>query len=287
MPPLELTQRKGNGDKALSILGHLCLGLFLLPVVWIVTDLTLRGASRLSIAFLIEAPEKAGRAGGIGPMLVATLFTTVVCAAVVLPVGLAAAIGLAEHARERARFVRWTRSGLDVLAGAPSIAFGMFGHTFFCDYLGLGVSILSGGLTLACMVLPLFVRLAEHALRRVPTDLRRALDALAISKTRALYSVILPSALPGIVAAAGLALARSVAETAAVLFTCGYVTRMPTSLSDPGRVISVHIYDLAMNVAGGDAQASATALVLVAALALSSAGTALLWRRCSSPGLAS
>lgn len=257
-----------RADRALSLFTHTCIIVLVAPLAWIVIELVARGASEVSLRFLVEAPEKAGRAGGIGPILVSTALVMLVCMCVVVPIGLAAAVGLSEHVDARGRFGRTVRVGLDVLAGTPSIAFGMFGHAFFCIALGLRVSVLSGGLTLACMVLPLFVRLAEQALRSVPGDVRLALDALSISKWRAVVRVLVPAALPGIAAAAGLGLARALAETAALIFTSGYVTRIPESIFDPGRVLSVHVFDLAMNVAGGDANAYATALVLVAILLL-------------------
>ncbi len=266
--PTFLTLRASRADRVLTIVVHLCIILLVAPLVWIVVDLAVRGASAVSLRFLVEAPERAGRDGGIGPVLVSTLLVMLVCMAVVLPIGLLAAIGLSEHLATESRFGRAVRIGLDVLAGTPSIAFGMFGHALFCVTLGLRVSVLSGGLTLACMVLPFFVRLAEQGLRNVPEDVRRALEALSISKSCAVVRVLLPVALPGIAAAAGLGLARALAETAALLFTSGYVMRMPESILDPGRVLSVHVFDLAMNVAGGDGKAYATSLVLVAILLL-------------------
>lgn len=255
-----------TSDRLLSFATHACILAVMLPLLWMMADLVTRGGSSVSLEFLTESPARAGREGGIAPILLSTLLVMLVCAVVVLPLGLAAAIGLAEFMQQTGWRGRFLRVGLDVLAGTPSIVFGMFGYAFFCVALGLGVSIASGGLTLAIMVLPLFVRLAEQSLRGVPEDVRRALDALAISRTRATVRVVLPVAMPGVVAAAGLALARALAETAAVLFTCGYAMRMPGSLLDPGRTLSVHVFDLAMNVPGGDGMAYATALTLVAML---------------------
>lgn len=235
-------------------------------LLWIIADLLLRGSGAVTWPFLTEAPARAGREGGIAPVLYSTVLVMLVCMGVVLPVGLVAAVGLSEFLARRGRVPGLIRVGLDVLAGTPSIAFGLFGNAFFCVFLGLKVSILSGGLTLACMVIPLFVRLAEQSLRAVPDETRSAIDALAMSKFTALFRILLPSALPGLLAAGVLSLARALAETAALLFTSGYVTRTPGSLLDPGRVLSVHIFDLSMNVAGGDASAYASALVLSAVL---------------------
>ena len=240
----------------------LLLGVFL----WIIADMAASGVSELSLSFFTEAPLRSGRAGGIGPILVSTLLILLVCLAASVPIGLATALWLAEFAPEGSRFGRWTRASLDVLAGVPSIVFGLFGNAFFCVTLGMGFSILSGGLTLACMVLPIFIRSVEMGLRSVPGDYRRAGAALAMSRARLIRAVLLPAAAPGICAGLMLGIGRAVAETAALIFTSGYVPRMPESLYDSGRALSVHIYDLAMNVNGGERRAYATALVLVVLL---------------------
>ena len=191
------------------------------------------------------------------------------------PLGLATAILLSEFTRQGSRIGHWIGLSLDVLAGVPSIVFGLFGNAFFCVWLGLGFSILSGGLTLACMVLPILIRTAESGLRAVPDEWRLGAASLGISKASALVHVIIPAAAPGLVAGLMLGIGRAMAETAALIFTSGYVDRMPDSLLDSGRAISVHIYDLSMNVAGGDRSAYASALVLIGLLILIN-GAALL-----------
>ena len=179
------------------------------------------------------------------------------------PLGLATAVILSEFTRHDSVFGRLVRRSLDVLAGVPSIVFGLFGNAFFCIYLGLGFSILSGGLTLACMVLPILIRTAEEGLQAAPNDYRLAAAALGMSRSAALVHLLLPAAMPALVAGLLLGIGRAGAETAALIFTSGYVDRMPDSLFDSGRALSVHIYDLSMNVAGGDANAYTSALVLI------------------------
>ena len=148
----------------------------------------------------------------------------------------------------------------------PSIVFGLFGNVFFCQTLGLGFSILSGGLTLACMVLPIFIRSTEEGFRAVPNDYRLGAAALGLSRTATLFQLLLPAAVPGLIVGLVLGVGRALAETAALIFTSGYVDRIPESLLDSGRSLSIHIYDLSMNVPGGDGNAYATALVLVTLL---------------------
>jgi len=234
--------------------------------LWILVDVVRQGAPELSWELLTAAPRDSGRAGGLAPILVSTILILGVCLAVALPLALASAVLLAEIASTGGSFARLVRSSLDILAGLPSIVFGLFGYAFFCDALGLGFSILSGGLTLACMVLPLLIRSVESALRAVPSELHGAAAALGLSKTATIRSLLLPAAAPGLVVGLVLGIGRALAETAALLFTSGYVSRMPSSLFDSGRALSVHVYDLAMNVPGGDARAYASALVLLGLL---------------------
>ncbi|MGQ0529114.1 MAG: PstA family ABC transporter permease, partial [Panacagrimonas sp.] len=160
------------------------------------------------------------------------------------------------------------------------IVFGLFGNALFCVMLGMGFSILSGGLTLACMALPLLIRATEQGLRAVPDDYRQAAAALGVSRWTVTVQVLLPAAVPGLLAGLVLGIGRALAETAALIFTSGYVDRMPSSLMDSGRAMSIHIYDLAMNIPGGERNAYGTALVLVALLLLinlAAAGLARLW----------
>lgn len=247
--------------------------------MWIAADMLWHGLPALSWDFLWRAPENAGRAGGVGPILVSTLLILVVAIGTAAPLGLAAAVWLSEYARLEPRIGATVRGFLDILAGIPSIVFGLFGNALFCVVLGTGFSILSGGLTLACMALPLLIRASEEGLRAVPDNYRYAAAALGMSRFTALRTVLLPAAVPGLVAGLVLGIGRALAETAALIFTSGYVDRMPGSLLDSGRALSIHIYDLSMNVPGGEQNAYASALLLVALLLTINLATTALCRR--------
>lgn len=236
--------------------------------VWIVGDLIRGGMAHLSWDFLIESPRNAGREGGIGPVLVSTGLILLVALLVALPLGWMTAALLAEYIPAHSGFGNTVRYSLQVLAAVPSIVFGLFGNAFFSIYLGMGFSILSGGLTLACMLLPILVATAEAGLRAVPDEYRLSAAALGMSRTATLFHVLLPVVAPSLAAGLLLGIGRAAAETAALLFTSGYVDRMPDSLLDSGRALAIHIFDLSMNVAGGDAAAHASALVLIIALLL-------------------
>ncbi|MGQ0530978.1 MAG: phosphate ABC transporter permease PstA, partial [Panacagrimonas sp.] len=196
---------------------------------WMLGDVLLRGASALSWDFLWQEPAKAGRAGGIAPIIVSTLLIVGVAMLVTAPLGLACALWLSEYARLSPRAGRAVRASLDVLAGMPSIVFGLFGNALFCVVLGMGFSILSGCLTLACMALPLLIRATEQGLRAVPDDYRQAAAALGVSRWTVTLHVLLPAAVPGLIAGLVLGIGRALAETAALIFTSGYVDRMPSS----------------------------------------------------------
>lgn len=250
-------------DRLFSWLMFACAALVVSSLVWVLGDVLVEGFAHFSWSFLFTAPADAGRAGGIGPILVSTLWILLIALAVSLPPGLGVAIWLSEFAPRNSRFAAYTGITLDILAGVPSIVYGLFGNAFFSIYLGLGFSLLSGGLTLACMILPVFVRTCESGLRTVSDDWRRGALALGMTRSTAIWHILLPAARPAIVAGLILGIGRATAETAALLFTSGYVDRMPESLLDSGRALAVHIYDLSMNVTGGDGAAYASALVLV------------------------
>lgn len=255
------------GDRLLAGVCWLAAGIVAGGFAWLLGDIVMNGLGQINLMYLLMPVADAGRAGGIGPVIVSTSLILVVCLSVSLPLGLATAIVLSE-ADDARWFGRLVRRSLDVLAGVPSIVFGLFGYAVFGLALGLGFSILSGGLTLACMVLPILIRSIEQGLRAVPIDIRHAAAALGMQRWRTLVAVLLPAAAPGVLVGVVLGIGRAAAETAALLFTSGYVARMPDSLLDSGRSLSVHIFDLALNVAGGEPRAYAAALVLIVALAV-------------------
>jgi phosphate transport system permease protein len=259
---------RGAGDRLFQAATYLVAGLVAAVLLWILADMAWQGVRHLSWEFLTAAPEKSGRAGGIAPILVSTALILVVALLAAVPIGLGAAIWLAEYSKQSGRAAASIRLSLDVLAGVPSIVFGLFGNAFFCVFLGLGFSILSGGLTLACMILPIFIRTCERGLFAVNNDWRFAAAGLGMTRASAIWHVLLPAAAPAIVAGLMLGIGRATAETAALIFTSGYVDRMPESLSDSGRALAVHIFDLSMNIAGGDKAAYASALVLVVLIVL-------------------
>ena len=255
-------------DRLAGMIGGLLLLAVLVPMGLMLWSLLEQGAGVLSMDFLLEDPRQAGRTGGIAALLVSTGWILAVCLLVAVPVGLGCALYRSEQVPAGTRRAQWLGGVLDMLAAVPSIVYGLFGYQFFAISLGLGFSILSGGLALALMVLPLMIRSAEQALRGVPMSYRQASEALSISRWGWVRRILVPQAAPGIAVGIILSIGRALAETAVLLFTAGYVLRQPDSLLDSGRALSVHIYDLAMNVPGGMPRAAATGLVLVAILVI-------------------
>ncbi len=273
--------RREITDKVLTVAVNICALLVVAAFLWLLGDILWHGTARISWSFLYAAPLNAGRAGGIGPILVSTLMILGVTLAAAVPLSLATAILLAEFLSQQSRFGQLIGLSLDVLAGVPSIVFGLFGNAFFSVFLGMKFSILAGGLTLACMIMPILIRTAEASLRAIPDDWRFGCAALGLSHATALRHILLPAAASGFAAGLMLGIGRALAETAALIFTSGYVDRMPSSWLDSGRALSIHIYDLSMNVAGGDRQAYASALVLIVLLVLingAASGLAERWR---------
>ena len=255
-------------DRVAWLAGWVLLALVMVPVALMVTALWQQSADVLSVGFLLEDPGRAGRSGGIAALLISTGWILALCLLVAVPVGLGCALYLSESLPADSRRAQWLGGVLDMLAAVPSIVYGLFGYQFFAITLGLGFSILSGALALSLMVLPLMIRSAEQAMRAVPMGYRQARDALALSRWGWVRRILLPCAAPGIAVGIILSAGRALAETAVLLFTAGYVLRRPDSLFESGRTLSVHIYDLAMNVPGGMPRAAATAVVLVGLLVI-------------------
>lgn len=234
---------------------------------WLLWDL-LSVAGEFRPNFLIEQPEDAGRAGGIGSVLVSTSLILVICLLVAVPLAVGSAIYLSEFVDPQSRLVKLVELSVALLASIPSVVFGLFGLVLFCRLMGLGISILSGGLTLACMVLPLLFAVVFSGLRSLPDHLRRSATAAGLSKTTMITQLLLPSVRTPVLIGTVLATARALSETAALLFTSGYSARMPKSVFDSGRSLSIHIFELANVGQGGQTNAKLTALVLLVILTL-------------------
>jgi phosphate transport system permease protein len=233
-------------------------------LVIILQNIIINGLPALSWEFLTQPPSDLGRSGGIFPAIVGTLYLVAGAIAIALPLGVGAAIYLIEYTRE-GRVTRLIRTGVDLLNGTPSIVFGLFGFAFIVLYLGIGVSMLAGQVTLALMVLPTVIRTTEESLKNIPGSLREGSLALGATKWQTISRVILPPAVPGIVTGAILSIGRAAGETAPIMFTAVVFSSrfLPNSVFQPVMALPYHLFILATNVPGASTNKYGTALVLL------------------------
>lgn len=178
------------------------------------------------------------------PALVNTITITLLSLLIAVPLGIFSALYLVEYAKRGNRLVSLVRLTAETLAGIPSIVYGLFGFLLFVTTLGFGYSLLAGALTLAIMILPVIMRTTEEALMSVPDSYREGSFGLGAGKLRTIFRIVLPAAMPGILAGVVLSVGRIVGETAALIYTAGSVAQIPANLLGSGRTLSVHMYAL-------------------------------------------
>ncbi|MCD6600151.1 MAG: phosphate ABC transporter permease PstA [Dehalococcoidia bacterium] len=233
-----------------------------LILLFIIGYVLTKGLSAISPEFLFTAPEGGlSGEGGISSCIVATLWLILITMAILIPLGIGAAIYLAEYAPDN-KFSRLIRYSVELLAGVPSIVFGLFGFAIFVLALHFNYSILAGALTLVCLLLPFLMRSAEEAMKAVPQYQREAALALGATKWQTVVHVILPAAMPGIITGITLCVGGVVAESACLYVTMGGSAAMPTSFLSGGRTLAVHVFYLAMETNALD-KALATGAVLI------------------------
>jgi phosphate transport system permease protein len=231
-------------------------------LLFIILFILAQGLPHLSWEFLTLSPRSMGREGGIFPMVIGTLLVTGLAVLIAAPIGVGTAIYLTEYTRE-SKLTAVIRFGADCLAGIPSIIYGLFGFVFFVITLGMGLSVISGALTLAIMVLPTIIRTSEEAIRAVPKAYRYVSYGLGSTRWQMVTQVVLRSALPGIGTGVVLSIGRSISETAAVMLTAGSALRIPKSLFDSSRTLALHFYTLSREgISMPNAYATASVLIL-------------------------
>jgi phosphate transport system permease protein len=231
----------------------------MLLLVFIIGYIIVQSAGFFNPSFIFG-----GEGGGLLPMIVTTLYITLLSLAIALPVGVITAIYLYEYAGDR-RAIRLVRLAIETLAGIPSILYGLFGLLAFCRVFGMGQSIAAGAATLSIMILPVIIRTTEEALKAIPDELRQASLSLGATRFQTILHITAPGALPGILTSAILAIGRVVGESAPVLLTVGITRNLPRSIFDSGRTLTIHLYYLTKEAIHPDdfGKAFATAGVLV------------------------
>lgn len=212
------------------------------------------------------------------PAIINTFYMTIGALIIAAPLGIFTAVYLVEYAKRGNRAVALIRLTSETLSGIPSIVYGLFGLLFFVTALKWGFSILAGMFTLAIMILPLVMRTTEEALKSVPDAYREASFGLGAGKLRTVFRVVLPSAIPGILAGIILAIGRIVGETAALIYTAGTVAKIPLTPMESGRTLAIHMYALSSEGLHTD-QAYATAVVLLVTVMLINLLSAVIAKR--------
>lgn len=236
-------------NKLTQYFGFLLLWMSIIPTLFflgaIIYFVCVKGISIISWDFLTEVPRRGMTEGGIAPAIVGTLYLTIGAILFSLPLGLACAIYLCEYS-PKSYVVNIIRMSINNLAGVPSVVFGLFGLAVFVKFLGFGVSILSGSLTLGIMVLPQIISASQEALIAVPQSYREASLALGATHWQTIKKMVLPSALPGILTGVILSIGRAAGETAPILFTAAtfYTRGYPDSILSEVMALPYHIYAL-------------------------------------------
>jgi len=272
-----------EGESIMDLLSTLAGSVAVVPYldipedkVGIVQVLRRESGPNLTFSFLLEPPARSGQWGGISYIILNTLFLILFTLLFSTPLGIAAAIYLIEYAKQNT-FVDLLRRGTETLAGIPSIIFGIFGHIFFVQILGMGIGFLSGTLTVTMMILPTLIRTTEEALKSVPSAFREGSFALGATKLQTLIRVTLPAASGGILTGILLTLGRTVGETAVLLYTLGSSYDLVRGPSSSARVLSLHLY-LLFSEAISFERSFATAAVLIFIILLVNGLTTLLIR---------
>ncbi len=263
-----------TSDRAAKVMLWISASIAILTLLFILGYIVVQGLPVLTLSFLLESPRLSGAEGGILPAIMGTFCLMLVTLLSAVPIGISAAIYLAEYAPE-GTVTHIISFGVECLAGIPSIVIGLFGYAFLVIYLGFGFSILSGGLALMFMILPWIVRVSEESLKAVPGGLREASFALGATKWQTVSRVVLPSAIPGITTGVILGIGKAIGETAVIMFTAGSSLLMPTSLFDPVRALPYHLYILASEGISNPMAYGSSVVLLVMVLVINLAAVAI------------
>ena len=248
------------GSKILKFLTILAAGITFAVLLFLIAYILVKGVPYLNkdlFSFTYTSDNVS-----LVPALINTFIMTIVSLAIAAPLGIFAAIYLVEYAKKGSRLVNVIRITAETLSGIPSIVFGLFGMLFFVTALKWKLSLLAGAFTMVIMILPLIMRTSEEALKSVPDSYREASFGLGAGKFRTIFTIVLPSAVPGILAGVILAAGRVVGETAALIYTSGTLPKIPDSLMGSGRTLALHMYVLSCEGLHMN-QAAATAVIIL------------------------
>ena len=254
------TYLKHPGSFILMLLVMLASIITFAVLIFLIAYILVNGLPHISPSLF--ALEYSSENASVVPAFVNTIVMTLLSLLIAVPFGIFSAIFLVEYAKRGNKFVGVIRLTTETLSGIPSIVYGLFGMLFFVNALGWGFSLLAGAFTIAIMILPLIMRTTEEALKAVPDSYREGSFGLGAGKLRTVFRIVLPSAIPGVLAGVILAIGRIVGETAALMYTSGTVAQIPDSVMGSGRTLALHMYVLSSEGLYMD-QAYATAVILL------------------------
>jgi len=287
------SKRNLTRQNIFQLLGYglvwLCGLAALAMVFWIIGYVLSQGLQVINLKFLTTRPAGGvSGEGGMSTTIVTTLYLVILTIVIATPLGVGAAIYLVEYAGHASReskliafLVKAARTGVEILAGVPSIIFGLFGFALFVLYLKLGFSLLSASLSGAALVLPTIIRTSEEALLTVPRAYRMGSLSLGATKWHTIFNIVLPTAMPGIVTGVVLSVGRIIAETAIFWVTLGGSYHLPKSIMNSGRSMALHVYMLASETRAFD-KAMGTAAILILTIILLNLSINILSRRLTS-----
>lgn len=261
-------------DNILKFLIYLCSALSVLVLIGIIGFVFVKGIGSVNWNFLTSVTSTLTGNKGIAGNLVNTILIIIITMIIAEPIGIGAAIYLNEYAKP-GKFVTLIEYAAETLSGIPSIIFGLFGMVFFGEALGFGYSLLTGSFTLILMVLPLITRNTQEALKTVPDSYRNGAVGLGTGKWHMIRTILIPSAMPGIITGSILAIGRIVGESAALLFTAGSAKLLPAGflglLEKPlqsGGTLTIQMYLSATSEGDFDTAFGIAVVLLVIVLAI-------------------
>jgi len=257
-----MNNRRPNyiGSKILKVCVMLAAIFTFTILFFLIAHILVNGVPHLSLELF--AWEYNSENVSMMPAIVNTITITLLSLLIAVPIGIFSAIYLVEYAQKGNKFVGVIQVTTETLSGIPSIVYGLFGMLFFVNALKWRHSLLAGAFTVAIMVLPSIMHTTEEALKSVPDSYREGSFGLGAGKLRTVFRIVLPAAIPGILAGVILAIGRIVGETAALIYTAGTVAEIPDSVMQSGRTLAVHMYNLSTEALYMD-QAYATAVILL------------------------
>lgn len=252
--------RKKPFDLFLSLTVKLAAAITLFILVYLIGYVLVKGIPHIKPSLF--ALKYTSENVSVMPAIINTIIMTLLSLLIAVPFGVFTAIYLVEYSKRGNKLVNIIRVTAETLSGIPSIVYGLFGMLFFVTYLGFGFSILAGCLTLSIMILPLIMRTTEEALKAVPDNFREGSFGLGAGRLRTVFKIVLPTAIPGILAGVILAIGRIVGETAALIYTAGSIAQVPENILSSGRTLAIHMYSLSSEGFHTN-EAYATAVILL------------------------